>query len=120
MGQGAAHVAHDAELPVPSPGPNTSGTTGGANTQSSSSRRAEAILCPARGKEKTPAVLKIQRSIKNIPSLHKGESHGETPAHVCGDGMMHAASGHRGRGQHQHGHGVTWTSDGEEKEMCPV
>lgn len=42
-------AADDAELPVPSPGPNTSGTTVGANTQSSSRGRAGAILCPVRG-----------------------------------------------------------------------
>lgn len=43
-----------AVLPVTSSGLSTSGTTVGANAQSSSSGRTEAILCPVRG-YKSPA-----------------------------------------------------------------
>lgn len=53
-GYGVRVSTAEAMLPVTSSGLSTSGTTVGANAQSSSSGRTEAILCPARG-YKSPA-----------------------------------------------------------------
>lgn len=63
VGAGSS-TGDDAVLPVPSPGPNTSGTTVGTNTQSSSSGRAEAMLCPARGRKNHQLCLQSEEASK--------------------------------------------------------
>lgn len=97
-----------AVLPVTSSGLSTSGTTVGANTQSSSSGRTEAILCPVRGEQKSSRGFELQRSIITSSSLHEGGL-GETGA--CMHGVMHEGIMVRARS-------LDGRKEREQKETC--